>query len=171
MVAARPRARLLIAGDPGRLSQARRRELSSWAQRVGAIHRFEYIPFTEVPRYFAAADVLAMPYRSISQSGVLYLALSLGLPVVATTVGALPGTLRDGESARMIPPETSTALAIYLGYLLGDVELRGRLARGGRQPSLKAWTISSSSTPRISAAIFFSCPPLPTQLSLPILKT
>ena len=49
-------------------------------------------PFEDVTRYFQAADLLVMPYRRISQSGVLFLALSLGLPVVATSVGALlPG--------------------------------------------------------------------------------
>ena len=150
VVEARPRARLVVAGDAGRLSQARRHELSSWAERIGAIHRFEYIPFTEVSRYFAAADVLAMPYRHISQSGVLYLALSLGVPVVATTVGALPGTLRDGDSARLIPPDSPTALARALCDVLGDGELRARLAQGGRRiaeqhtwPSIAARTESA----------------------------
>ena len=84
-------------------------------------------------RYFAAADVLAMPYRHISQSGVLYLALSLGVPVVATTVGALPEVLRHDDSALLVPPESPAMLADALSRLLGDSELRGRLAQGGRR--------------------------------------
>ncbi len=83
---------------------ARRRELEAAAARVGAIHRFAYIPFEDVPRYFAAADVLVLPYRHVSQSGVLFLALALGLPVVATRVGALPEVVRDGESALLVAP-------------------------------------------------------------------
>jgi glycosyltransferase involved in cell wall biosynthesis len=129
----RPEARLLIAGDPVQLPEKRRRELAAWAQRLGAVHHFGYIPFTEVRRYFAAADVLVMPYRHISQSGVLYLALALDLPVLATRVGAVPEVLEDGESGALVPPESPTELAESLGRLLGDPALRQRLAVGGRR--------------------------------------
>ena len=74
-----------------------------------------------------------MPYRRISQSGVLYLALSLGVPVVATNVGALPEVLRDGESALLVPPGSPADLARALQRSLMDDELRRRLAEGGRQ--------------------------------------
>jgi glycosyltransferase involved in cell wall biosynthesis len=127
----RPRARLLIAGDPVQLESERRRELEQWATRVGAVHRFDYIPFSDVSTYFAAADVLVMPYRRISQSGVLYLALSVGLPVVAARVGGLPEMLRDDDNALLVPPESPPELASALGRLLGDATLRKRLKRGG----------------------------------------
>jgi glycosyltransferase involved in cell wall biosynthesis len=130
---ARPAARLLIAGDPVRLAAQRRDDLAAWATRLGAVSRFEYIPFDDVSRYFGAADVLVMPYRHISQSGVLYLALSLGVPVVATEVGALPEVLDDGVSALLVPPESPDALAAALIRVLGDRGLRERLARGGER--------------------------------------
>ncbi len=129
----RPGARLVVAGDPVRLAPERREELEAWAVRLGAVARFEYIPFSDVARYFAAADVLVMPYRHISQSGVLYLALSLGVPVVATRVGALPEMLRDGDSAVLVPLESPSALAEALIRVLGDPGLRDRLAEGGRR--------------------------------------
>jgi glycosyltransferase involved in cell wall biosynthesis len=133
VVEERPGARLLIAGDPVRLGPARRNELEAWADRLGAVHRFDYIPFSDVAAYFGAADVLVMPYRSISQSGVLYLALSLGVPVVATRVGGLPELLRDGDSALLVPPESPPDLAKVLVRLLGDRDLRARLVDGGRR--------------------------------------
>ena len=129
----RAAARMLIAGDPVRLSSARRQELEEQAEALGAVHRFAYIPFADVATYFAAADLLVMPYRSISQSGVLYLALSVGLPVVATRVGALPELLYHGESALLVPPECPGELAEALTAALGDPELLQRLARGGRR--------------------------------------
>jgi len=85
--------------------------LEEQAKHLGAVCRLEFIPFSDVARHFAAADVLALPYRHVSQSGVLYLALALGLPVVATRVGALPELLRDGESALLVPPESPRDLA------------------------------------------------------------
>lgn len=133
VAAARPEARLLIAGDPVQLSHDRRRELAAWATRLGAVHRFSYIPFSEVTQFFSAADVLVMPYRRISQSGVLFLALALGVPVVATRVGALPELLDDGESALLVSPESTSELADALIRALGDAELRAHLARGGRR--------------------------------------
>ncbi len=129
---ARPRARLVVAGDPVRLDAARRDALLAAARRVGAIHRFGYVPFSEVTTYFAAADVLVLPYRHVSQSGVLFLALSQGLPVLATRVGALPEVLRDGESGLLVPPESPEALARALVCLFGDGDLQRRLAEGGR---------------------------------------
>lgn len=133
VVEARPAARLVVAGDPVRLSRERRDELERWAERLGAVHRFGYVPFGDVRRYFAAADALVMPYRHISQSGVLYLALALGVPVVATRVGALPEMLRDGEDALLVPPESPADLPRALIRLLGDAGLREQLAAGGRR--------------------------------------
>ena len=129
----RPSARLLVAGDPVNLPESRREELRAWADRLGVVHRFGYVPFSEVERYFRAADMLVMPYRHISQSGVLYLALALGVPVVATRVGALPEVLQDGEDALLVPPENPQELARALGRAFEDPALRRRLAEGGQR--------------------------------------
>ena len=150
VAAAAPAARLVVAGDPVRLSSARRGELQHWAARLGAMHRFGYVPFADVARYFAAADLLVMPYRHISQSGVLYLALALGVPVVATRVGGLPEMLRDGDSALLVPPESPEDLARALVRGLGDAELRQRLARGGRRVAEEhSWPSIAEQTERV----------------------
>ena len=126
----RPNAQLLIAGDPVRLPSDRRAELQQWAERLGAVHHFDYIPFKDVAGYFGAADLLVMPYRAISQSGVLFLALSLGLPVVATSVGALPEMLTDGESALLVEPGSPAELSKALVRVLASAELRETLSQG-----------------------------------------
>lgn len=48
-----------------------------------------FVSEDEVLHYFQGADVLVMPYRAIDQSGVIFIALATGLPVVATDVGSL----------------------------------------------------------------------------------
>jgi glycosyltransferase involved in cell wall biosynthesis len=140
VAAARPAARLVVAGDPVRLDVARRATLLAAATRVGAVHRFGYVPFSEVTGYLAAADVLVLPYRHVSQSGVLFLALAHGLPVVATRVGALPEVLSDGDSGLLVPPDAPGALAEAVARVLGDRDLRRRLAAGGRAVAARhAW--------------------------------
>ena len=129
----RPSARLLVAGDPVQLPTERRQALRQQGESLGAVQHFGYIPFEDVRQYFAAADLLVMPYRHISQSGVLFLALSLGVPVVASRVGGLPEMLDDGDSALLVPPEDPSALADALSRALGDVELRQRLSEGARR--------------------------------------
>lgn len=142
-----PDARLVVAGNPVRLPPDRQQALRAQADRLGVLHRFEYIPFDEVPAYFAAADVLALPYRAISQSGVLYLALSLGVPVVASRVGAWPDMLDDGQSALLFPAESVPDLAEALARTLGDPALRGRLIEGGRRVAeAHAWPAIAEQT-------------------------
>jgi glycosyltransferase involved in cell wall biosynthesis len=130
---ARPSARLVIAGDTGRLGRHDHIELERRASELGAVHRFEYIPFEDVGSYFAAADLVALPYRRLSQSGIVYLALALGVPVVATTVGGLPELLDDEVSALLVAPDDSHALAGAIIRLLAEPELRTTLAAGGRR--------------------------------------
>jgi glycosyltransferase involved in cell wall biosynthesis len=133
VAAARPSARLVIAGEVDRLDRQQRIDLERRATELGAVHRFEYIPFEEVGDYFAAADLVALPYRRISQSGIAYLALALGVPVVATTVGGLLELLDHEVSALLVAPDDAEALAGAVIRLLAEPELRTTLADGGRQ--------------------------------------
>ena len=48
-----------------------------------------FVPTEDVWRYFQGADFLVVPYRHIDQSGVVFMALATGLPIVATDVGSL----------------------------------------------------------------------------------
>jgi glycosyltransferase involved in cell wall biosynthesis len=156
---ARPGARLVVAGDPVRLDAARRDALLAAATRVGAIHRFGYVPFSSVTTYFAAADVLVLPYRHISQSGVLFLALSQGLPVVATRVGALPEVLCDGESGLLVPPESPEALSQALVRLFGDADLRRRLSAGSRAVAARhTWPSIAGQTESAFAGLVAGAP-------------
>jgi len=57
-----------------------------------------YIADAGVGRYFAAADVVILPYRRIYQSGVLPLAYAQGRPVIVANVGSLPADVIDGQT-------------------------------------------------------------------------
>lgn len=64
------------------------------------------IAFEDVENYFAACDVVALPYLEGSTSGVLKLAVAFGKPVVATKVGDLPEQIPVGAGV-LIPCESN----------------------------------------------------------------
>ncbi len=70
-----------------------------------------YIPDGEVGVYFAAADVVVLPYVSATQSGVVQLAYGFGRPVITTAVGGLPEVVSVGESGLLAPPNDPPAIA------------------------------------------------------------
>src|SRR5271168_4517123 len=73
--------------------------------------REDYIPDGETEVYFKAADVLALPYRHIYQSGVLFLGYRFGLPVLAADVGSLKDEIVEGKTGFVFKPEDPADLA------------------------------------------------------------
>lgn len=75
-----------------------------------------FVPNEAVEIYFKCADVLCLPYRHVYQSGIIFLSMRLGTPIVATRVGAFPEYV--GEEIGILaeectPPKIGGALAAY----------------------------------------------------------
>jgi glycosyltransferase involved in cell wall biosynthesis len=79
------------------------------AGRVRVLGR--YVPNEEVEKFFKAADLVVLPYRSATQSGIVQTAYSFEKPVVVTRVGGLPDVVHDGETGYIVPPDDEEALA------------------------------------------------------------
>lgn len=71
----------------------------------------QYIPDTMVSTLFSAADVLILPYRSATQSGVVALAYQMELPMIGTNVGALGKTIEESNTGIVISSATSENIA------------------------------------------------------------
>jgi len=71
----------------------------------------EYIPDEDVESYYKGADIAILPYRHIFQSGVLFLAYSFGLPVIASDVGSLRDDIMEGKTGFVFRAENSADLA------------------------------------------------------------
>ncbi|MEJ2033783.1 MAG: glycosyltransferase [Deltaproteobacteria bacterium] len=65
----------------------------------------------ETAELFARSDVVVLPYRSATGSGVVPLAYSYDKPVIVTRVGGLPDVVHHGETGRVVAPENIDALA------------------------------------------------------------
>lgn len=94
-------------------------------QHVTVLDR--YVANEEIPFYFAAADLLVMPYTSATGSGLVQLAFGLNLPVIVTNVGALPEVVRDGETGFVVPAKDASAVAEkVVHYYRENLETRFR---------------------------------------------
>jgi len=110
-VRARRPATLVVAGEFYEDAQPYRR-LAAEAGGEAAVRLLDrYLPDEEVEAVFKAADVVVLPYRSATQSGVTHVAYALGVPVITTDVGGLAETVQPGRTGLVVPPERPDALA------------------------------------------------------------
>lgn len=71
----------------------------------------QYIPDEMVSTLFSAADVLVLPYKSATQSGVVALAYQMELPMIATNVGALGSTVKESNTGMVVSDPTPDDIA------------------------------------------------------------
>jgi glycosyltransferase involved in cell wall biosynthesis len=79
------------------------------ANRITLVDR--YVSNEEVASWFAAADVVALPYRSATGSGIAQIAYGAGVPVIATRTGGLEDVVEEGVSGLLVEPSRPDALA------------------------------------------------------------
>lgn len=91
-----------------------------------------WVAEAEIPHLIAQADALVLPYREASQSGIVPVALAMGVPVVATPAGGLPEQIADAVDGLLAAAITAPALAAALARLAEPGEL-DRLSRGARE--------------------------------------
>ncbi|MFQ5717140.1 MAG: glycosyltransferase [Nitrospinales bacterium] len=102
---------LVIAGEFYEPKEKYLRIISEEGLEKNIVVHDRYIANDAMETYFAAADILALPYRSGSQSGVVQIAYHFGKPVVSTQVGGLPEVVEPGRTGYLVPPENPHALA------------------------------------------------------------
>lgn len=95
----------------------------------------------DVASCLAAADLLALTSETEGVPAAVLEAGLLGLPVVATRVGALPECVGDGETGLLVPSGDEEALVTALGRLAGDAELRARLGTAAKERVLERHSI------------------------------
>jgi len=92
--------------------------LAAFAREPGCHVRFEWIASEEIEPTFRACDVVALPYRAVSQSGILALARAFRRPVVATEPLRAEGVVPS--EGRVVRADDAQAFAEGLAALLAD---------------------------------------------------
>ena len=111
ILSANPNARLLIVGefydDPkDYIDLIKKLEIEN---KVKVINQF--VPNEDVAKYYQAADIVILPYRSATQSGILNVAYGFYKPVIVTDVGGLAEFVDEGKTGFVVAPNSPDAIA------------------------------------------------------------
>lgn len=136
----RPPAELIVVGD-GELRpalEARARASPSG----GRIHFVGRVPLEDLPEYYRACDVFALPSVSrLEAFGIVALeAMASGLPVVASDIPGVREVVSEGVEGYLADPLDPRSFAGRIDTLLSEPLKSARLARNGRARVLGEFT-------------------------------
>jgi glycosyltransferase involved in cell wall biosynthesis len=157
--ARRPQTRLIIAGD-GFLREELRLRIAQLglADRVTMLGR---VDDERLPDLYRAADVFVLATSALEGFGLVTIeALSTGVPVVATPVGASPEILGQLDSSLVSAEASAEALADTLdAFLNRPAEDKKRLAKRARQLCVEryAWPVISRAFNELVRSVGCSC--------------
>ncbi len=136
-----PRARFLVVG--GTLYGWEREYADELRRMAGELGVADVVWFTgyrsDQLELMLACDVIChTSLRSDPSPLAVQEAMGLGRAVIATRTGGPEESIDDGRTGLLVPPRDDRALAEAILRVLGDRDLRSRLARSGRQAALEA---------------------------------
>jgi D-inositol-3-phosphate glycosyltransferase len=123
-------------GDESATENAELRRIVKLHQDLNLEEQVEFVgskPQEMLPLYYSAADITVMPSHYESFGMVAVESMASGTPVIASNVGGLSFTVKDGETGFLVPEENHFALAERVHTLLKNPELRQRMGEQATQ--------------------------------------
>jgi glycosyltransferase involved in cell wall biosynthesis len=120
---------------------------SSLRQRAAQIENSQSVIFegavnqNYIRTLYAKADLFCIPSFAEGIPVVLMEAMAMGIPSVTTHVAGIPELIRDGVDGLLVAPSDLEGLVEALEKLMGDVDLRKRIARNGRARVLEQYDL------------------------------
>ena len=88
--------KLLVVGEVYGDDTKYRTQIERLGLADDVVFHDSFVPDEEVSLWFSAADMVALPYKSATQSGVTQVAYAFDVPMVVTRVGGLAEMVKDG---------------------------------------------------------------------------
>jgi D-inositol-3-phosphate glycosyltransferase len=129
------RFQLLVVGGDEK-DAMRIHELHTLAEEMGILGKVVFadaVPHEELPRYYNAASICVVPSYYESFGLVALEAMACGVPVIASRVGGLKETVRDGQTGYLVPWRCPEPFAERLDLLLTNEPLRRSLGEEARE--------------------------------------
>jgi glycosyltransferase involved in cell wall biosynthesis len=100
-----------------------------------------YVPYHEAPAAYRRGDLFVSPTYGEGFSNTILEAMATGLPVVSTRAVGVVDCLRHGENALLVEVGDVEMLAVVIGALLDDRDLRRRISEKALEEArtLYAW--------------------------------
>ncbi|MCR4964301.1 MAG: glycosyltransferase [Bacteroidales bacterium] len=98
--------KLLVAGEFYGDSAPYLKKIEELGIQERVVLKTDFIPDSEVNRYFSAADIVAQPYKTATQSGVTQIAFHFEKPMLVTNVGGLAEIVPDGKIGYVVEPDS-----------------------------------------------------------------
>lgn len=115
---------LIIAGEPYGSFEPYQKMIDSSPNRDRILCHTRYIKDSEVKNYFSAADVVVLPYRSATQSGISAIANHFEIPMIVTDVGGLRETIADTGMGLVCEDHTPMTIARNIERFFKDSSLQ-----------------------------------------------
>jgi D-inositol-3-phosphate glycosyltransferase len=109
--------------------------ITSLSKLPGIVVRTGFIAEDDIVGLFDWADVVILPYREVSQSGVLPLSLSFGVPVIASNIGSFKEYIVDYENGLLFQSESWVSLSSKILLLAQQPELLTTMKEGAKKYS------------------------------------
>lgn len=123
-----PGVKLLVVGKPWKVEQD---EFDAIVKEKNlekdCILNYAYVPNEIIPYYFAAADIVTLPYREIYSSGVMIRSLDYSAAIISSDLDTFKKIIVEGENGVMFRNEDEKDLAEKIMMLLQDEEKMKRL--------------------------------------------
>jgi glycosyltransferase involved in cell wall biosynthesis len=137
-----PDCRLVIAGTASVNQAARHAVLQRRISELKLDKSVRLLGFRrEMPQLLAAVDICVLPADAEACGRVLFEAMAMAKPLVATASGGTPEIVVDGVTGLLVPPRDPRALAEALVALLRDPAKRQALGAAGRERAVKQFSI------------------------------
>ncbi len=128
-----PQARLLIVGHADNNTYAGElREQVSRLRIDGHVQFVGQVTQEELANRMRRTRVFVLPTYSEGLPRVVFEAMAVGLPVIASAVSGIPEILHDGVAGFLVPPGNETVLEERLRWLLGNPDGACEMGRRGR---------------------------------------
>jgi glycosyltransferase involved in cell wall biosynthesis len=97
----------------------------------------KYIPNNEVGIFYRSADLIILPYKKIYQSGVLLMAMSYGLPAIASDIDGMAHVVTDGLNGFLFSNNSVEGLSDKIIYALSNPRLLKKISQAGLEKMKK----------------------------------
>ena len=117
---------LIIAGEPYGSYEKYQQIIDRLPNKDKIYSDLKYIKDSEVSKYFSAADLAVLPYRSATQSGISSVSYHFEVPMIVTDVGGLKETIGDRGTGLVSPEGTPEAICKEILRYFSDRSIADR---------------------------------------------